>query len=345
MVLVSTLVLSCRELRLAGCPPLTLLACPIFLSSPSPKTQVNPQHSRKVSLEKRSKDSMDRITEKKLKKKVLRQVGTAITDFQMIEEGDRVMVCISGGKDSWCMLYLLEELQKRAPVSFELLAVHLDQGEPYAPVAEIEAALNAQSVPSKVIHRDLYTIVETKLKPGQTRCSLCSRLRRGTLYNVAAELGCTKIALGHHRDDLIETLLLNQFFAGRISSMPPRLTSDDGKNVVIRPLAYVAESDLTDLSQVVGYPVFSCISCDTIEGQRKRVKRLLASLEEEIPGVKQSLLRSLSEIRPSQLMDKKLWSFGMDDEVEGAPSAASPSCCPPQVSAPSTNSPSTSVLS
>lgn len=284
---------------------------------------------------------MDSITEKKLKKKVLRQVGTAITDFQMIEDGDRVMVCISGGKDSWCMLYLLEELQKRAPISFELLAVHLDQGEPYAPVAEIEAALDAQPVPSKVVHRDLYTIVETKLKPGQTRCSLCSRLRRGALYNIADKLGCTKIALGHHRDDLIETLLLNQFFAGRISSMPPRLTSDDGKHIVIRPLSYVAESDLADLSTVVGYPVFSCISCDTIEGKRKQVKRLLASLEEEMPGLKQSLLRSLSEVRPSQLMDKKLWSFGIHDEEADAPSADGPSCCPPSsVSSPTQPSPS-----
>lgn len=261
-------------------------------------------------------------------KKVLRQVGRAIQDFRMIEEGDRVMVAISGGKDSWCMLSLLEQLQRRAPVNFELLAVHLDQGEPYAPSAEIEAALAAQSVPYHVEHRDLYTIVETKLRPGQTRCSLCSRLRRGALYGVAERLGCTKIALGHHRDDLIETLLLNQFFVGRISAMPPRLTSDDGKHVVIRPLALVAEDDLRELSHEVGYPVFSCISCDTIQGQRKRVKRLLTELEEEIPHIKQSLLRSLSEVRPSQLMDRNLWSFGIDDETaDDAPSTTTPSCC------------------
>ncbi len=270
----------------------------------------------------------------KLTKKVLKQVGTAIHDFQMIEEGDRVMVAVSGGKDSWCMLYLLELLQRRAPVSFELLAVHLDQGEPYAPVAEIEAALAAQNVPFQVMHRDLYSIVETKLKPGQTRCSLCSRLRRGSLYNIAEQLGCTKIALGHHRDDLIETLLLNQFFAGRISSMPPRLTSDDGRNVVIRPLAYSAESDLLELSKIIDYPVFSCISCDTIEGQRKRVKRLLAELEDELPGVKQSLLRSLSQVRPSQLMDKTIWSFGLQDETSDPDiSITTDSCCS---SAPST---------
>lgn len=280
---------------------------------------------------------MDRATGKKLLKKVAHLVGKAIHDFNMIENGDRVMVALSGGKDSWCMLAVLEYLRQRAPIHFELMAVHLDQGEPDAPAAEIEAALAAQSVPYRVIHRDLYSVVEDKLQPGQTRCSLCSRLRRGALYSIATELGCSKIALGHHRDDLVETLLLNQFFVGRISSMPPRLTSDDGQHVVIRPMVYNAESELCELSQFIGYPVFRCVTCDTVDGQRKRVKQLLTDLETEIPGIKQSLLKSLSEVRPSQLMDKQLWSFGLvAPSVSSAPEPAgvpvSKACC--SVSAP-----------
>lgn len=279
---------------------------------------------------------MDRVSDKKLLKRVAHLVGKAIHDFNMIEPDDHVMVALSGGKDSWCMLAVLEYLRQRAPIHFRLTAVHLDQGEPDAPAEEIEAALAAQSVPYRVIHRDLYTVVETKLQPGQTRCSLCSRLRRGALYSIAAELGCTKISLGHHRDDLVETLLLNQFFAGRISSMPPRLTSDDGHHVVIRPMVYTAESELQELSQVIGYPVFRCVTCDTVDGQRKRVKRLLTDLEAEFPGIKQSILRSLSEIRPSQLMDKQLWSFGLPPTPQQAtqpplqettPSSLPSPCC------------------
>lgn len=252
--------------------------------------------------------------EEKLQKKLLRLTGQAISDFQMIEEGDKVMVCISGGKDSWCLLHLLTILQKRAPISFEMVAVHLYQGEPYAlPHAnQIEEALGAQAVPSRVVRRDIHSVVEEKLAPNQIRCSLCSRLRRGALYDLAEEMGCTKMALGHHRDDLIETLLLNQFFTGRIASMPPRLTSDDGRNTVIRPLCYVPEQDLIDFVPVTGFPVFPCLSCNNIDGKRKRIKAWITQLEEEIPDVRQSLLRSLSHIKPSQMLDRNLWSFGQE---------------------------------
>jgi tRNA 2-thiocytidine biosynthesis protein TtcA len=263
----------------------------------------------------------------KLEKKLLRLAGQAISDFQMIEEGDRVMVAISGGKDSWCMLHVLETLQRRAPISFELLAVHLYQGEPYAlPHAnQIEAALEAHGAPYHVARRNIHDVVETKLQPGQIRCSLCSRLRRGALYDLAVELGCTKIALGHHRDDLIETLLLNQFFTGRIASMPPKLVSDDKRNTVIRPLCYVPEDDLRTFVPETGYPVFPCLSCDTINGKRVRIKQLIKELEVDIPDVRQSLLRSMSHIRPSQMLDRDLWSFaGTAASTATASAPASP---------------------
>lgn len=256
-----------------------------------------------------------------LSKRLLRQLGRAIEVYNMIEEGDRVMVCISGGKDSWCMLHLLSSFQKKMPFSFELLAVHLDQGEPYAPVAQIAEALAGQSVPYEIVHKDIYQIVEERLRPGQMRCSLCSKMRRGALYHFAEELGCNKIALGHHRDDFIETLLLNQFFVGRLSAMPPYLRSDDGRHVVIRPLVFAAESDLVAFAPHTGYPVFSCQTCDTIDGKRQRIKKLLSDLESEIPNIKQSLLRSLSEVRPTQLMDQKLWKL-LEDEPEHPCSAS-----------------------
>lgn len=259
----------------------------------------------------------------KLEKKLLRQTGKAIVDYGMIEEGDRVMVCMSGGKDSWCMLHLLEQLQKRAPIRFELLAVHLDQGEPYAQSSEIAKALAEQSVPFEVVKRHLYDIVEEKLQPGQVRCSLCSRLRRGALYNIATEFGCTKIALGHHRDDLIQTLLMNQFFTGRISAMPPKLTSDDGRHVVIRPLCNVAEDDIIALTQYKQFTIFPCLSCDLQDSKRGRVKQLIEDLEAEIPDIRQSLLRSLSNVRPSQLMDRALWSFETPERAT-EPSSTTP---------------------
>lgn len=265
----------------------------------------------------------------KLEKKLLHLVGKAVADFEMIEEGDRIMIAISGGKDSWCMYQLLEILQQRAPISFELIAVHLYQGEPYALgfANQIEEAMHARALPSHVERRDLHSVVEEKLQPGQIRCSLCSRLRRGALYDLAVELGCNKIALGHHREDLIETLLLNQFFTGRIASMPAKLVSDDKRNIVIRPLCYVAEEELIEYVPETGFPVFPCLSCDTINGKRVMVKKLLKQLEQEIPDIRQSLLRSIGHIRPSQMLDRDLWptsTSSVDVEVQSDVAPTSP---------------------
>jgi tRNA 2-thiocytidine biosynthesis protein TtcA len=246
----------------------------------------------------------------RLEKSLLQHVGKAVHDFSLIENGDRIMVAISGGKDSYTMLHLLRQLQRRAPVKFELLAVNLDQGHPGFPADVLEGWLKANDYSYKLLREDTYRIVLDKLKPGQTQCSLCSRLRRGILYTAAVELGCTKIALGHHRDDLIHTLLLNQFFAGKLATMPPKLKSDDGRNTIIRPLAYAPEAEIARFASAMKFPIIPCDLCGSQENlQRKKVKRLVDDLSKEIPMLRSSLLSAMGNLHTSHLLDQKLWSL------------------------------------
>lgn len=242
-----------------------------------------------------------------LERKILRDVGRAIGDWSMIEDGDRVMVAVSGGKDSYAMLEILRILQGRAPIRFELVAVHLDQGQPGYDGAPLRSFLEAGGYTHHILREDTYSVVMEKVPEGATYCSLCSRLRRGVLYNAAMSLGCTKIALGHHRDDAIETLLLNLLFAGKIAAMPARLVSDDGRNTVIRPMIHCAEETLAEFAQARGYPILPCNLCGSQEtAQRKRVKALLGSLEAEHAGIKSSVYAALGNVRPTQLLDRAL---------------------------------------
>jgi tRNA 2-thiocytidine biosynthesis protein TtcA len=246
----------------------------------------------------------------KLAKRIRRQVGEAIADFGMIEEGDRVMVCLSGGKDSYGLLDVLLGLQAKSPVKFELIAVNLDQKQPGFPERVLPEYLESLGVPFRIVEQDTYSIVKRVIPEGKTMCSLCSRLRRGVLYRVAGELGATKIALGHHRDDVLATFFLNLFHAGTLKAMPAKLLSDDGRHVVIRPLAYVAEEDLAAYAEAKAFPIIPCTLCGSQENlQRKVVGRMLKAWEKAEPGRIPSILRALTDVRPSQLLDRKLFDF------------------------------------
>jgi tRNA 2-thiocytidine biosynthesis protein TtcA len=246
----------------------------------------------------------------RLGKRLRHQVGQAIADFGMIEDGDRVMVCLSGGKDSYTMLDVLLQLQKKAPVSFSITAVNLDQKQPDFPGHVLPAYLQSIGVDYRILEQDTYSVVTRVVPEGKTMCSLCSRLRRGALYTFAEEQGFTKIALGHHRDDLVATFFLNLFFHAKVSGMPPKLLSDDGRHVVIRPLAYAAETDIARYAQLKDFPIIPCNLCGSQENlQRKQVQRMMAEWERESPGRIETIARALGDIRPSQLSDPKLFDF------------------------------------
>ena len=263
----------------------------------------------------------------KLERAIVRKVGEAVGDFDLIADGDRIMVCVSGGKDSYVLLDALRVLRRRSPARFELVAVNVDQGWPDYETRAIEAHLAAEGVEYRMMSAEYARIVEAKLRPGQTPCSLCSRFRRAYLYDLAPALGATKIALGHHMDDLIETLLLNLFFSGRLASMPAKLVAEDGKNVVIRPLCYVAEAETRAFAAERGYPIVrcGCLSCGLPDQKRQVVKRLLAGLEAESPGLKRQMLAAMKNVNPGHLLDPRLLGIGRnflgnlrDGDVESA---------------------------
>ena len=246
----------------------------------------------------------------KLDKRLHRQVAQAITDFNMIEAGDKVMVCVSGGKDSHALLDILIGLRERAPVPFELIAVNLDQKQPGFPAEVLPAYLRSRGVAFHIEERDTYSIVKRVLADGKTMCSLCSRLRRGILYRVARELGATKVALGHHRDDIVVTLLMNMFFGARLKGMPAKLVSDDGAHVVIRPLAYVAEADLERWAAHRQFPIIPCTLCGSQDSlQRVQIKRMIHDWEREHPGRIDNMLAAMGHVVPSHLMDRRLHPF------------------------------------
>jgi tRNA 2-thiocytidine biosynthesis protein TtcA len=255
----------------------------------------------------------------KLNKRLCRLVGQAIGDFNMIEEGDKVMVCLSGGKDSYAMLDILMTLRERAPISFDIIAVNLDQKQPNFPAYVLPDYLSKLGIPFHIENQDTYSIVKRVIPEGKTTCSLCSRLRRGILYRVADELGATKIALGHHRDDIMETFFLNMFFGSKLKGMPAKLQSDDGKHIVIRPLAYVSEEDTERYAAVKQFPIIPCDLCGSQENlQRKQIKGMLREWEKKFPGRVDNIFSSLSTVVPSHLMDRNQFNFA-DLAVTGSP--------------------------
>ncbi|GAA3906595.1 tRNA 2-thiocytidine(32) synthetase TtcA [Halomonas cibimaris] len=256
----------------------------------------------------------------KLQKRLRRQTGHAIIDYRMIEEGDKIMVCLSGGKDSYTMLDMLRSLQRSAPVRFSLVAVNLDQKQPGFPEHVLPDYLDGLGVDYHILERDTYSVVKEKTPEGKTTCALCSRLRRGSLYGFAEEIGATKIALGHHREDILETLFLNMFFGGSLKAMPPKLLSDDAKNIVIRPLAYCKEADIAEYSRQMAYPIIPCNLCGSQPNmQRQNVKAMLDEWDKHYPGRLESMFKAVTNVAPSQLADRKLFDFAhLEAEQEDA---------------------------
>jgi len=251
-----------------------------------------------------------RTESNKLAKRLRRDVGRAIMDYSMIGEGDKVMVCLSGGKDSYTMLDMLMQLQAKAPVNFTLHAVNLDQKQPGFPEHVLPEYLTKLGVPFTILEQDTYSVVKRNIPEGKTMCSLCSRLRRGALYTHAKEQGFTRIALGHHRDDIVSTFFLNLFFGGKLSAMPPKLLSDDGANVVIRPLAYCREDDLAEYAEQQQFPIIPCTLCGSQENlQRKQVRKMMTQWEKDFPGRTETIFRALANVAPSQLADPRLFDF------------------------------------
>jgi tRNA 2-thiocytidine biosynthesis protein TtcA len=264
-------------------------------------------------------DKKSKIIFNKIHKRLRRDVGKAIADYKMIEEGDKVMVCLSGGKDSFAMLDILLHLQKTAPIAFEIIAVNLDQKQPGFPEHILPEYLTSIGVPFHIIEHDTYSIVKRVIPEGKTTCSLCSRLRRGTLYGFAKEHNITKIALGHHRDDILETYFLNMFFAGKLKAMPPKLLSDDKQNIIIRPLAYSKEKDISLYAELKGFPIIPCNLCGSQENlQRQEMKKMLTGWDKQFPGRLETIFSSLQHISPSQMADRVLFDFsGLERKEAG----------------------------
>lgn len=251
-----------------------------------------------------------RVEFNKLQKRLRRHVGNAIIDFNMIEDGDKIMVCLSGGKDSYAMLDILMNLQRTAPISFELVAVNMDQKQPGFPEEVLPNYLEKIGVPYHIIEKDTYSVVKEVIPEGKTTCSLCSRLRRGTLYGFAEEIGATKIALGHHKDDIVETLFLNMFYGGRLKAMPPKLLADDKRNIIIRPLAYCRESDIAAYAELKAFPIIPCNLCGSQENlQRQAIKQMLQDWDKTQPGRTDTIFAALQRVSPSQLADRDLFDF------------------------------------